>query len=183
VSVLLDELKRLVELVEQAEPDLIFLTGETYRENHRDLMIEVYHTLNGDPMSVPWGERRDPLARRMPDVMAWCVMKVERRGLYERSDERRHIWPGQAHRTKKQAEQWCDFLSDFYYDTHQRDGMVEWEVVFAAASLGNVAAKDNLPVGTGYYERHPWVGTLPMERWTRGKTDTKPWHRKKVKAS
>jgi hypothetical protein len=123
----------------------------------------MYDTLRGtDLMIGSYDSRIDPLHRLLPDVTAWCVIRIDRSS----TASRQHhviVWPHQAHAKRPWAEEWRDFLEDYYRDTHSRDGDVEWRVCKQPVDVGYYNAERRL-VGSGCSRgRHPWAGTLPME--------------------
>jgi hypothetical protein len=133
-------------------------------------IVEAWKVLRGDFNSVPWAERRDALHRLMPEVPAWCVVVDRTPGF--------SVWPGMAFIVKANADAWCDFLSDFYYDVHVKDGTTTWKVERRLTTPYNVAFHpDGEKVGTGYFDRSRWDGTLPMTRWQRSTGSASGWVR------
>lgn len=129
-------------------------------------VVEAWHLIHGGSGDEPYSQRRRPLADLLPDVTVWCVVQTRNE---ERivPDHRSKVWPGMAFYTRERAEAWREFLEDYYYDTHVRDGAVTWTVALTTARPSDLYRHDDdEPVGSGYYpDRHPWVGTLPMRRF------------------
>jgi hypothetical protein len=59
---------------------------------------------------------------------------------------------------------WREFLEDFYYNVHIRDGRERWTVDWRTVKLSYFGDPDR-PLGAGHFERHTWVGSLPMRRY------------------